>query len=89
MNAEQLHILHYSLGLDQRSRGTMYRNRFATGAGSADYPACMALVAQGFMARRAKVETFGGDDVFTVTETGKRAVAAESPDEPASEAIWG
>ena len=37
------------------------------------------------MTRRANVELFGGDDIFTVTEAGKRAVVAESPDEPAIE----
>lgn len=82
MNAEQLHILQHSLGLDQHGRGTMYRNRFVTGAGSADHPACMALVEQDFMTRRANVELFGGDDIFTVTEAGKRAVVAESPAPP-------
>lgn len=84
MNADQLHILQHSLGLDGYGRGTMYRNSFVTGAGSTDHPACMALVAKGFMTRRANVELFGGDDIFTVTEAGKRAVVAESPDEPAS-----
>ena len=89
MIAEQLHILQHSLGLDRYGRGTMYRNRFVTGAGSIDHPACLALVDQGFMTRRANVELFGGDDIFTVTEAGKRAVVAESPDEPAIETSGG
>jgi len=83
MNAEQLHILQHSLGLDRYGQGTMYRNSFVTGAGCADHRACMALVARGFMTRRARVKLFGGDDIFTVTDAGKRAVAAESPAAPA------
>ncbi|MDP9590640.1 UNVERIFIED_ORG: hypothetical protein J2W19_003204 [Shinella zoogloeoides] len=84
MNAEQLHILQHSLGLDPCGRGTMYRNSFVTGAGSTDHPACMALVAKGFMTRRAKVQLYGGDDIFTVTDAGKRAVVAEGPKAPAN-----
>ena len=78
----ELHILQHALGLDEYGRGTMYRNRFVTGAGSIDHPACLALVEQGFMTRRANVELFGGDDIFTVTDAGKIAVVANSPVPP-------
>lgn len=82
MDAKQLHILQHSLGLDEYGRGNMYRNRFVTGEGSKDHADCMALVDQGYMSHVANVALFGGDDCFTVTEAGKRAVLAESPAPP-------
>lgn len=82
MDADHLKILQHALGLDEYGRGNMYRNRFVTGAGGADHPTCMALVDLGFMTRRANVELFGGDDIFTVTEAGKRAAVRESPAPP-------
>ena len=82
MDAKQLHILQHSLGLDQYGRGTFYRNRFVTGAGSKDHADCMALVELGHMTRVANVKMFGGDDYFTVTETGKRAAVENSPAPP-------
>ena len=83
MTPEQLHILQHSLGLNEYGRGTGYRNHFVTGEGSIDHPACMALVELGHMEiRRAKYDLYGGDDVFAVTEGGRRAVAAESPAPP-------
>lgn len=83
MTPEQLHILQHSLGLDQYGRGPGYRNHFVTGEGSTDHPTCMALVELGFMEiRRAKYALYGGDNVFAVTEGGRRAVAAESPAPP-------
>lgn len=82
MDASQLQILQHTLGLDEYGRGTMYRNRFVTDAGGKDHPICMTLVDLGFMTRRANVELFGGADIFTVTEIGKRAAVAESPAPP-------
>jgi len=82
MATEQLHILQHSLGLDQYGRGTFYRNRFVTGVGSKDHPDCMALVDLGHMKRVANVKMFGGDDYFTVTETGKQAAVEHSPAPP-------
>ncbi|ARO22906.1 hypothetical protein TAL182_CH01093 [Rhizobium sp. TAL182] len=82
MEENQLHILQHSLGLDQYGRGQMHRNHFVTGAGSDDHAACMALVALGYMTRRANVQIYGGDDLFHVTEVGKRAVIDASPAPP-------
>lgn len=82
MDNKQLHILQHSLGLDEYGRGTFYRNRFVTGEGSKDHSDCMALVEQGFMTRMGSVKMYGGDDYFTVTEDGKRAVVANSPSPP-------
>lgn len=82
MTPNQLHILQHSLGLDEYGRGRTYRNRFVTGAGSADHPDCLALVEQGFMTRVANVAMFGGDDYFTVTDAGRRAAVANSPAPP-------
>lgn len=82
MNAALLHILQHSLGLDEYGRGTFYRNRFVTGEGSIDHPCCMELVALGYMTRSANVKLFGGSDIFTVTEEGKRAAVENSPPSP-------
>lgn len=83
MDAKQLHILQHSLGVDQYGRGRMYRDHFVTGEGSIDHPVCMALAEAGYMTRHAKVEMFGGDDFFRVTQAGKEAVIANSPSPPA------
>lgn len=82
MNAEQLHILQHSLGLDQYGRGAMYRNHFVTGEGSVDYPHCMALVEAGHMNVRKQHPLSGGDDCFWVTDAGKKAVVDNSPAAP-------
>lgn len=82
MTPALLDILHHSLGLDQYGRGTFCRNRFVTDAGSPDHAHCMELTATGLMTRRANVELFGGSDIFTVTEEGKRAAVANSPTPP-------
>jgi len=82
MTPKQLEILQHSLGLDEYGRGTMHRNCFVTGEGSKDHAACLALVENGFMHRRANVALFAGDDIFTVTEAGKKAAIENSPPPP-------
>jgi len=82
MDATQLHILQHSLGLDQYGRGAFCRNHFVTGEGGKDHSDCMALVALGYLDRRANVQMYGGDDLFRVTESGKKAVVAASPAPP-------
>jgi len=82
MTPALLDILQHSLGLDEYGRGSFYRNRFVTGAGGKDHAYCMELTAMGFMTRRANVELFDGDDIFTVTEEGKRAAVENSPSPP-------
>jgi hypothetical protein len=78
MQAEHLHILQHSLGLDQYGRGSFYRNHFVTGEGSDDHPGCMALVAEGLMTRHAGSALTGEMDLFRVTEAGRAAVVEHS-----------
>jgi hypothetical protein len=73
---EELHILKHSLGLTKG--GLEYRNHFVTGKGSTDYPQCMALIDKGLMTRRDGSPLTGGDDLFRVTEEGKK-IARETP----------
>lgn len=82
LSAKQVDILQHSLGLDQYGRGQMRRNHFVTGEGSKDHADCMSLVSLGLMSRRANIEIYGGDDLFHVTEAGKRAVVPASPVPP-------
>jgi hypothetical protein len=78
----KLHILQHSLGLDQYGHGNWHRNYFVTGPGSADCPACVALVKQGLMTQTHGNSITGGDDVFRVTDAGKRHVTEHSPKPP-------
>lgn len=82
MPPNQLHILQHALGLDEYGRGTCHRNRFVTGEGSSDHSDCLALVEAGLMTRRAAVALFSGDDIFTVTDAGKKAAVEMSPAAP-------
>lgn len=84
MVKEHLYILQHSIGADQYGRIVRGggRNHFVTGEGSTDYPHCMALVAAGLMTRRAGSVISGGDDIFQVTEAGKRYVTENSPPPP-------
>jgi hypothetical protein len=84
MDDQQLHILQHSIGADEHGRIVRGggRNHFVTGEGSRDHPHCMALVAEGLMTRRAGSAISGGDDIFHVTEAGKKYVAEQSPPPP-------
>jgi hypothetical protein len=82
MTDSELQIIQHSLGLDQYGRGRGYRNHFCTGAKSRDHSVCAALVAQGFMRCRSNVEMYGGDDVFFVTDEGRKACQENSPSPP-------
>lgn len=82
MDANQLHILQHSLGLDEYGRGAFYRNHFVTGEGSADHANCLALVEVGYMGVRKRHPLAGGDDAFWATEAGKRAAREHSPSPP-------
>lgn len=77
-----LAVLFRSLGLDHHGRGQSYRNHFCAGPGHSDYETCTALVAQGHMIRRAGSAITGGDDVFYVTELGKRHAADNAAPPP-------
>lgn len=77
-----LHILQHSLGLDEYARGVPYRNHFCTGPGGDDYAHCVALVERGLMTRSKGNAITGGDDVFRVTDAGRRHVFEHSPKPP-------
>lgn len=78
----ELHILQHSLGVDQYGRGRQYRNHFVTGEGSTDHPFCMALAEKGLMTRRPGSELTGADDLFLVTDSGRRWMQENSPVPP-------
>lgn len=78
----ELHILRHALGVGERGRERSYRNHFVTGEGGADHRHCMALVARGFMVRRAGNEITGGSDLFNVTQAGRAAVQEHTPPQP-------
>lgn len=80
--AQRLHILQHSLGLDQYGRGNQYRNYFATGEGSTDWPHCRALVADGLMTEILPSRGISSDTVFRVTVQGKDYVTQHSPAPP-------
>jgi hypothetical protein len=82
-----LHILQHAIGRDQyghprSASNPEFRNHFCTGPGSKDYDACMALVGDGLMTRRAGSAISGGDDIFYVTDAGRAYVREHSPKPP-------
>lgn len=79
MTKEQLHILQHSLGVDKYGQGRQYRNRFCAGAD--DEAICRELVALGYMQRHATTAMLPYFNC-SVTEAGRRAMAAESPKPP-------
>ncbi len=79
MTPEQLHILQHSLGVDQYGRGKMYRNHFC--AGGDDERICRELIALGYMQQHRTTQLFP-DFNCSVTESGKRAMLANSPAPP-------
>ena len=82
-DAEHLHILQHSLGLDQYGRGKAYRNHFVTGPGSDDFDTCVALAEAGLMKGYGERGALtGGDHLFGVTDAGRRFVREHSPRPP-------
>lgn len=73
----KLDILRHALGLTRGDE--MYRNHFVTGEGSVDYDVCKALVSDGMMTHRAGTELTGGDDLFLVTDEGKKYAIENAP----------
>ena len=76
-DADQLHILRHSLGLNYGDE--IYRNHFCTNDGTVDWPHCIALVEAGLMARQKGGPLSGGDDVFFVTSEGEKVALASQP----------
>lgn len=69
LTARQLDVLRHSLGLDERGRGSMYRNHFV--AGGEDETTCRELVSLALMVEGRRSDLTGGDPVFFVTGAGK------------------
>ena len=82
MTTQQLHILQHSLGLDEFSKGRMYRNNFCTGPGSDDWKDCCELAELGLMYGNGASTITGWDHCFTVTEAGVEAMREASPNHP-------
>ena len=85
MTARQLEILQHALGVDQYGRGQMYRDHFC--AGGDDETVCRELVAMGHMCTWRGADERGQVPGFpyyncSVTDQGKRAMLAESPQAP-------
>ncbi len=80
--AAELHILRHALGVGDGGTERSYRNHFVTGEGGADHQHCMALVARGYMVRRANHPLTGGSDLFNVTQAGREAVQEHTPPPP-------
>ena len=79
---QPLHILQHALGLDDYGRGESYRNHFVAGEGHHDWVALLEHVAAGRMTQHSPREIFGGSHCFTVTESGREYVRANSPRPP-------
>ncbi|HHA2425627.1 hypothetical protein [Stenotrophomonas maltophilia] len=78
----ELQILRHALGVGEGGLERSYRSHFVTGPGGADHQHCMALVARGFMVRRAGNAITGGSDLFNVTQAGRAAVQEHTPPLP-------
>ena len=75
MDAAQIAILRHALGTGDDGTRPPFRNHFVTGEGSTDHPLCVALVERGLMTRRTGNALSGGDDIFSVTASGRLAAA--------------
>lgn len=71
----QVEVMRHALGLNERGRGTMYRNHFV--AGGDDETICRQLVGLGLMVEGRKSDLTGGDPIFHVTESGKKIASAQ------------
>ena len=78
MTDTQLEILQHALGMDRYGQGQQCRNHFC--AGGSDEDVCRELVAMGYMSTftRPSLPYYN----CTVTESGKAAMAANSPKPP-------
>lgn len=75
---EQLHILQHSLGVDCYGCGRQYRNRYISDSNDD----LNTLCGLGLMKDYGPWEVAGGHHFYAVTETGKQAVAEQSPRPP-------
>lgn len=82
MKPAHLHILQHALGVDEYGQGQQYRNHFVTGIESSDYPLCCELVELGLMQNRGGSPLVADDDLFMVTDAGRKAMMEASPKPP-------
>lgn len=82
ISAQQLGLLHHTLGLSPHQRGA-YRNYFLAGGGHHDQANLLALVEAGFMSRSAAPSWTCGDDLFRATEEGRTYALTNLPPVPA------
>ncbi|MGE4408424.1 hypothetical protein [Pseudomonas sp.] len=79
---QQLAIMRHALGAGEHGWDKPHRNHYVTGPDGRDHATCMELVENGLMARRPGNILTGGDDLFTVTDIGRAAVAAAADPKP-------
>lgn len=89
LSEQELHVLQHALGVDEYGRGNQYRCHYVAGPGHHSFDACEALVAKGFMSKRAPSELSGGDPVFIVTQAGHVAMCEASPPPPSPKLTCG
>ena len=84
MTPRQLEILQHALGVDkygQTPKGYVPYTRNYFSAGARDAEICAGLVALGYMTHHQTSDIYSGFNC-SVTETGKKAMHAESPKPP-------
>ena len=82
MNAEQLHILQHSLGVDEYGQGRIYRDYYCVGLDDHKTLAVLReLVKAGWMREGHKTND-GRDQYFHVTQLGISAMKGHSPAAP-------
>lgn len=79
LTPRQLEILQHAIGADQYGIGGGNRNHFC--AGPADEPTCRSLVDLGYMRQHRTTEAYPYYNC-SVTDTGRDAVAEQSPKPP-------
>lgn len=82
LSAEELDVLQHSLGLDRHGRGEQSRNYFVTDFECSVGRLCASLVDRGLMRDAGPHRLMGGMHYLTVTDEGRKRVAAESPTPP-------
>jgi hypothetical protein len=71
MTPTQRELARHALGLPNKMRMS-YRNRFVAGHDHEDYHDWCEMCAAGWAERRGPINSYGGDDLFWLTESGAR-----------------
>lgn len=86
LSSAQSEIIAHAIGVDRfgdELNPGYRRNRFVTGSTCTDGKICQSLVAAGLMEDRGSFgELTGGDNVYCVTEAGRRLFFASCPKKP-------